>query len=209
MDGMSDGEFESAFGLTKPAFLEHLEHMAALESERTTRVGAVSPDFSAPVLIADGSLSPELLTLSKLSPKPTGLVFGCYTCPVFRRQTDRLKEIIKAFETDIRFLFIYVTEAHPTNGWNTPSNVSADIMFAQPNDMKERAVIAHLWRKAFDIQTRIVVDWPDNRINAAYSGSPERLYVLDSKRFVTFQSEQGPYDDGHLDEWESALRALA
>ncbi len=205
MHEISDAEFEGQLGLSKAEFLEHLDEMAAIEALCIAETGVLAPDFSAHLLDDDGGISTELLTLSKLKPMPTGLIFGCYTCPIFRRQTKRMKEIIQRYEQQIRFLFVYVVEAHPTDGWNTPSNKAENIMYHQPQDLSERAAIAHAWRNTFELQSPIVLDWPDNRINEAYSGSPERLYVLDCELFVKFKSEQGPYDDGHLDDWANVL----
>lgn len=205
MHEISDAEFEGQLGLSKAEFLEHLDDMAAIEARCIAETGMPAPDFTAHLLNDDGGVSTETLTLSKLKPMPTGLIFGCYTCPIFRRQTNRMKEMIQRYEQQIRFLFVYVTEAHPTDGWNTPSNKAENIMYRQPQSLSERAAIADSWRAAFELQKPIVLDWPDNRINEEYSGSPERLYVLDSERVVRFKSEQGPYDDGHLEDWEKVL----
>jgi hypothetical protein len=205
MHEMSDVEFEGQLGLSKAEFLEHLDEMANIEARCIAETGMPAPDFAAHLLDDDGGVSTEMLTLSNLAPMPIGLIFGCYTCPIFRRQTNRMKEIIRRYENQIRFVFVYVIEAHPTDGWNTPSNKAENIMYRQPQDLSERAAIAHAWRDAFELQKPIVLDWPDNRINEAYSGSPERLYVLDSERVVRFKSEQGPYEDSHLDDWAQAL----
>lgn len=205
MDDMSDREFEDMLGLSKPDFLDHMNDMADIEARCLVETGAPAPDITAHQLADDGGVSDDLFTLSDLPPKPIGLIFGCYTCPIFRRQTDRLKEIIRHYEGRVLFFFVYVVEAHPTDGWNTPSNIEADIMYTQPRDLDERAAIARDWRRAFGIASRVVLDWPDNRINTTWSGSPERLYVLDAGKIVTFQSDQGPFEDDHLEDWASAL----
>ncbi len=205
MHEMSDREFEDQLGLSKTEFLEHLDEMAAIEASCIAELGASAPDFEAHLLDKDGGVSTEMLTLSRMPKLPIGLIFGCYTCPIFRRQTDGMKDIIQRYTDRVRFLFVYVIEAHPTDGWNTPSNKAENIMVRQPQSLSERATIAHEWRNAYGLEKPILLDWPDNRINTAYSGSPERLYVLDSERIVQFKSDQGPYDDGHLDDWAKAL----
>jgi hypothetical protein len=159
------------------------------------KIGELAPDFVAHIL----------LTLSDLSGTPTALIFGCYTCPIFRRQSGRMRQLIASHDAAIQFIFVYVLEAHPTDGWKTPSNTAADIMYSQPVNMDERAKVANDWRSAYGFESPIVLDWPDNRINDDYDGSPERLYVLDSEGVVTFKSEQGPYNDDHLDDWAVAL----
>lgn len=208
MDGMSETEFEDAMGLSKAAFLDYLEEAAAGEERCKADLGQLAPSFSAHTLTPEGSISSDLLTLSDLLGAPSALVFGCYTCPVFRRQSDRMKQLIAEYDGRVRFVFVYVLEAHPTDGWNTNSNRADDIMYAQPVSLEERARVASDWRRAYDFKNPIVLDWPDNRINAEYAGAPERLYVLDANGTVTFKSEQGPYHDSHLEDWAAALEEV-
>jgi len=89
IDDISDQEFENMLGLSKRSFVEYAEDMATLETQCTAFVGEPAPDFSAHSLNADGSISSGLFSLSSMRRKPAALIFGCYTCPIFRRQTDR------------------------------------------------------------------------------------------------------------------------
>jgi hypothetical protein len=209
MDGMSDVEFKEMMGLSKAAFLEYLDEAAAGESRCAARLGELAPDFSAHTLNGDGSISSDLFTLSELRGAPTSLIFGCYTCPIFRQQSDRMKQLIARYDAAIQFIFVYVLEAHPTDGWNTQSNMNANIMYTQPVNKDERAKVANDWRDAYGFESPIVLDWSDDRINQDYAGGPERLYVLDAEGMVTFKSEQGPYHDSHLDDWAAALELAA
>lgn len=208
MDDMSETEFEKVMGLSKAAFLEYLEEAAIEEEMCKAKVGKLAPSFSAHTLNADGSISSGFLELSDLRGAPASLIFGCYTCPVFRRQSDRMKQLIADYGDRVQFVFVYVLEAHPTDGWNTNSNRADDIMYAQPVNLEERATVANDWRKAYDFKNPVVLDWPDNRINADYSGGPERLYVFDPKGIVTFKSEQGPYYDSQLEDWAISLEKV-
>ena len=209
MDSFSETEFETAMGLSKAAFLDYLDKAAAGEVRCQANVGDLAPDFAAHTLNDDGSVSSDLLNLSGLRGAPASLVFGSYTCPIFRRQSERMKQLIAEYGDAVQFIFVYVLEAHPTDGWNTNSNRADDIMYAQPANTDERAKVANDWRRAYSFQSPVALDWPDNRINADYAGSPERLYVLDAKGVVTFKSEQGPYHDSHLEDWAAALEKVA
>lgn len=209
MDGMSEKKFEDTMGLSKAAFLEYLNEASADEVRCAARLGECAPEFSAHTLIADAGISKDPFVLSDIRGAPSSLIFGSYTCPVFRRQSDRMKELIAYHKSAIQFIFVYVLEAHPTDGWNTQSNKEACLMYSQPINMEERAKIARDWRNAYGFESPIVLDWPDNRINQNYAGSPERLYVLDADGVVTFKSEQGPYHDIHLEDWAGALEQAA
>ncbi|WP_137701093.1 deiodinase-like protein [Marimonas lutisalis] len=206
MDSMSDAEFEDAMSLSKAEFRDYLDKAAAGEERCQADIGQPAPDFSAHVLTEDGEVSSDLLKLSELRGAPVSLIFGSYTCPVFRRQSERMKQVIDEFENSVQFVFVYTLEAHPTDGWNTNSNRADEVMYAQPSDMNERAKVAHDWRTAYSFHSQVVLDWPDDRINEDYAGAPERLYILDAKGVVTFKSEQGPYHDSHLEDWAAALR---
>lgn len=209
MESMTEAEFQDRMNLSKAAFLTYLENAEAGEARCVARPGAMAPDFTAPLLNAQGGLSAEHLTLSELRGGPVCLILGCYTCPVFRAQSDRMKEVIADYEGRVQSVFVYVTETHPTDGWNTHSNIADGVMYAQPASLKERAQIARDWRAAYGFEQPVVLDWPDNRINADYAGAPERIYVLDAQGRVTFQSEPGPYHDSHLDDWAAAMAQVA
>lgn len=79
----------------------------------------------------------------------------------------------------------------------------------QLTTVEERARIAGDWRAAHSIEEPVLLDWPDNRINTEYAGSPQRLYVLDVQGIVTFKSECSPYYHDQLDDWAAALQAVA
>ncbi len=209
MDSMTDAEFENAMSLSKTAFLEYLDQAAAGEKRCQANVGEPAPGFSAYVLGANGGVSSDLVNLTDFRGAPTSLIFGSYTCPIFRRQSERMKQLIAKFENMVQFLFVYTLEAHSTDGWNTNSNRADGVMYSQPSNIEERAKVAHDWRTAYDVQSPVVLDWPDNRINDEFAGEPERLYVLDAKGVVTFKSEQGPYQDSHLEDWAAALENVA
>jgi len=209
MDCMSEEQFEDTMGLSKTAFIEYLDDASADEIRCAARLGERAPEFSAHKLNADAGISKDLFALSDVQGAPSALIFGSYTCPIFRRQSDSMKELIAHYESAIQFVFVYVLEAHPTDGWNTQSNKEAGVMYSQPINMEERAKIAGDWRDAYGFESTIVLDWPDNRINLDYAGSPERLYVLDADGMVTFKSEQGPYYDSHLEDWAAALKQSA
>jgi hypothetical protein len=108
MDDMSEIDFENMMGLSKVAFLEYLDEAAVGEARCVARPGHLAPDFSAHMLNADGSISSNLFTLSDLRGTPSSLIFGSYTCPVFRQQTDRMKQLIADYDGAIQFVFVYV-----------------------------------------------------------------------------------------------------
>jgi hypothetical protein len=93
----------------------------------------------------------------------------------------------------VEFVAVYVKEAHPTDGWRMASNDQAGIAFAQPLEKSGRDAIAHKCCSALEITMPLVVDGIDDAVGHAYSGMPDRLYVIDTAGKVAFKSGRGPF----------------
>ena len=61
--------------------------------------------------------------------RPVALVFSSYTIPPFRAQVERMNSIYNQYKDKMEFFFIYVREAHPTDGWQVDANVAEEILF--------------------------------------------------------------------------------
>ena len=88
---------------------------------------------------------------------------------------------------------IYVRESHPTDGWRMLENDKAGVSVAQPRTDKERAGVAQKCALALRPTMALVVDGVDDTVGNAYSGMPERLYVLDRQGKVAYKSGRGPF----------------
>jgi hypothetical protein len=88
---------------------------------------------------------------------------------------------------------VYVKEAHPTDGWRMGSNDQAGIAFKQPREKAERDEVAHKCCSALEITMPLVVDGIDDAVGHAYSGMPDRLYVIDRAGKVAYKSGRGPF----------------
>lgn len=88
---------------------------------------------------------------------------------------------------------MYVREAHPTDGWRMSSNDQAGIAFAQPRANADRSKIASQCCGVLEIAMPMVVDSLHDPVGHAYSGMPDRLYLLDGQGRVVFKSGRGPF----------------
>ena len=93
----------------------------------------------------------------------------------------------------VQFLAIYVREAHPTDGWRMSSNDRVGIEFSQPVDRVERLSVAAKCCTSLEISMPLLVDDVNDRVGHAYSGMPDRLYVLDRTGKVTYKGGRGPF----------------
>ena len=151
--------------------------------------GDVAPDFTLPSLNGTGPIS-----LSDLvGDKPTVLVFGNYTCAPFRSMYPGVELVVARFQDRVNFLFVYVREAHPCNGWCMSSNESAGVHVEQPLDNAARTAVAKTCIDLLKPSIPVVVDGVDDTVGNQYSGMPARLYVLDKSGHVTYQSGRGPF----------------
>jgi alkylhydroperoxidase family enzyme len=93
----------------------------------------------------------------------------------------------------VNFLAVYVREAHPTDGWRVPSNDRAGITIAQPKTAKERTDVAKTCCSSLSITIPMVVDEMDDRVGHAYSGMPDRLYLIDREGRIAYKGGRGPF----------------
>jgi hypothetical protein len=74
-----------------------------------------------------------------------------------------------------------------------PSNDRAGISIKQPTTAKERVAVAKTCCASLGITMPMVVDEMDDRVGHAYSGMPDRMYVLDSEGRVAYKGGRGPF----------------
>jgi hypothetical protein len=88
---------------------------------------------------------------------------------------------------------IYVREAHPTDGWRMSSNDEVGITIAQPHQESERVGVAQRCCESLKISMPLLVDEMDDRVGHAYSGMPDRLYLIDRQGRVAYKGGRGPF----------------
>ena len=173
------------------------------------KAGDAAPDFEAERLSVSGQGSGEQLRLSGFHGRPVALQFGSYTCPVWRAQIDRFNEIYEELQDQFQFLIVYTREAHPEDGWQVEINHDQDVVYDQPTTMNERAHIAHTCLTRHGIPMPVLLDDMDDSINKAYSGWPERLYLIDEDGVVRHRSVPGPFKMKAIETWYEALKEYA
>lgn len=101
---------------------------------------------------------------------------------------------------------MYVREAHPTDGWRMASNDRVGVTFRQPRSKSEREGVAAKCSAALEMTIPLLVDDIDDRVGHAYSGMPDRLYILDRSGKVVYKGGRGPFGF-NTGEMEQALIA--
>ncbi|MDE0800838.1 MAG: redoxin domain-containing protein [Rhodospirillaceae bacterium] len=206
MDSLSD-EMIEAMNVTRE-FLGNRNVEKDKMDARAPKILDQAPDFTAERLSGDGSRTGEKISLSNILDKPVGLLFGSYTCPIFRDQLHRYEEIHQARKAQINFLCIYILEAHPEDGWRVPHNWNKDICLPTPQTLDERAKIAHLCRIKEGFTVPMALDTMENELLALYAGTPERLYAINTNGMITHKSSVGPFTLDDVEAWDAALGNL-
>jgi type I thyroxine 5'-deiodinase len=105
----------------------------------------------------------------------------------------------------VAFLVVYITEAHPSDVWQTESNIRDSVVFASPKSEDERASLARMCLRNLHIDFPAVIDEFGNTTERAYTGWPDRIYLIDANGRVAYKSRPGPFGF-KPDELEAALR---
>jgi type I thyroxine 5'-deiodinase len=102
---------------------------------------------------------------------------------------------------------VYIMEAHASDVWQMPSNVKQNIIVASPRNAEERTAVADSCVRNLHIEIPALVDNFRNSTEAAYTGWPDRLYVIGADGRVAYKSGPGPFGF-HPQEVAGTLRKL-
>jgi Iodothyronine deiodinase len=91
------------------------------------------------------------------------------------------------------FFVVYIREAHPSDIWQMAVNEREKVVYQSPQNTKERFDLANVCVKNLGIEMPALVDEFDNSTDAAYTGWPDRLYVIDRDGTIAYKSAPGPF----------------
>ena len=74
-----------------------------------------------------------------------------------------------------------------------PSNIKDKVVFASPKNAEERALVAGSCVRKLGIKFPAVLDEFGNSTERAYTGWPDRLYLIDKGGRVAYKSKPGPF----------------
>jgi type I thyroxine 5'-deiodinase len=88
---------------------------------------------------------------------------------------------------------VYILEAHPSDVWQMQSNIKDNVVFASPKSIEERELVAGACVRKLGIKFPAVIDGFDNTTEKAYTGWPDRIYLIDAQGRVAYKSKPGPF----------------
>jgi len=91
--------------------------------------------------------------------------------------------------------------------WQLSSNVKDGVLFKSPTTDTERAETAEMCVVKLAVKLPALLDGIDNRVERAYTGWPDRLYLIDTSGRIRYKSAPGPFGFSTT-ALESALQQL-
>ena len=104
-----------------------------------------------------------------------------------------LNALYHDYRSRAAFFIVYIQEAHPIDAWQLSDNIEDDVLVASTTTEMDRAETAGVCLTKLAIKLPALVDGADDGVERAYTGWPDRLYVIDTDGRVAFKSAAGPF----------------
>lgn len=149
--------------------------------------GEAAPDFT--LKTPDGKSTVKLSSFRDR--KPVVLIFGSWSCPLFRDQVPALEKLAKEYKDCVEFLVVYTREAHPateTEGRMHERNVEEGVAVDAAKTEKDREAAATTCASKMKLSIPVVLDGMDDAVSRAYASWPDRFYVIGEDGKVFFRT---------------------
>jgi len=91
-------------------------------------------------------------------------------------------------------VFVYVAEAHATDGWQMQSNLDEDVLVANHVTIEDRFTAARAGIERLGLTMPVFVDGMDDAVSNAFAAWPERIYVVDATGRIAHAGGPGPFE---------------
>jgi hypothetical protein len=114
-----------------------------------------------------------------------------------------LQQIFQEYHQQVKFIKIYIREAHPKDGWWFGKGISKILIrlfsakvaldLYDPETIEERRAAAGECEQSLQYGVKTYVDEMDDPVNKAYAAWPTRLYLIGSDGKVSYAGGLGPF----------------
>lgn len=119
------------------------------------------------------------------------------------RLAGRLQSIYQKHGRDADFYWVYIQEAHPTDG-RRPSRT---VKVATHKTLDDRKTAAETCTEASTLKVPVLLDDMNDTVAKAYSANPERFFILGADGKIAYAGAKGPFGVD-LDAFEKRLEEL-
>ena len=104
-----------------------------------------------------------------------------------------LNDLYKKYKDRAEFYIVYIQEAHPVDAWQMEVNVKEGALLATTKTLDDRTKAADTCVIKLGLDLPALVDTPNDVAERAYTGWPDRLYVIGTDGRIAFKSAPGPF----------------
>jgi hypothetical protein len=104
-----------------------------------------------------------------------------------------VQKLYENYGATAEFFMVYIREAHPSDAWQVASNEKAGVVHSSPKTEAERCELAQTCSTKLEIGFPALVDGLDDATDEAYTGWPERIYVIGTDGRIRYKSLPGPF----------------
>jgi hypothetical protein len=101
--------------------------------------------------------------------------------------------LYEQYKDKVAFYIVYIQEAHSSDVWQMASNIRDKVIFQTPQSFDERTEVASSCVLNLGIKIPAVVDDMNNSTERAYTGWPDRIYLIDRDGRVVLKTKPGPF----------------
>ena len=91
-------------------------------------------------------------------------------------------------------MFVYIAEAHATDGWQMQSNIDEDVLVANHATIEERFAATRASVDRLGLTLPVLVDRMDDAVSNAFAAWPERIYVAAGDGHIAYVGGPGPFE---------------
>ena len=118
-----------------------------------------------------------------------------------------MKELQAAYGEKVECLVVYITEAHALDGASPKGGADGSPIVEEPTTLAERRAVAQRCDIALGLAPmKVLIDDMKDTAGSAYSGHPDRLYLVDKDGRISYAGDRGPFGFSP-DELEDAIRS--
>jgi len=119
------------------------------------------------------------------------------------RQTGRLQSMYEKYSKKADFWWVYIQEAHATDGRRPSRTVKIPLH----KSIEDRQKAATGCAAAAKLKVPVLIDDMEDSVSKAYSALPERFFILGANGKVAYAGGRGPRGV-NLDALEASLKGL-
>ena len=90
--------------------------------------------------------------------------------------------------------FLYIAEAHTTDGWQLQANRDDGVLLASHATIEDRFAAARTGVDHLQLTMPVLVDDMDDAVSDAFAAWPERIYLIDRDACIAHVGGPGPFE---------------